>query len=85
MTAITFDTLAYFEKLKAAGVPEQQAKVQAEAMAEIIDEKLATKKDMLMLEEKLIYKLTIRLGSMIIASTSITIAILGFLIRVGNS
>ncbi|MDR1126058.1 MAG: CCDC90 family protein [Deltaproteobacteria bacterium] len=36
MTAITFDTLGYFEKLKAAGVPEEQAKVQVEAMQDII-------------------------------------------------
>ena len=31
MTTTTFDALAYFEKLKAAGVPEEQAKVQANA------------------------------------------------------
>lgn len=34
MTTITFDTLGYFEKLKAAGVPEAQARVQADAMRE---------------------------------------------------
>lgn len=32
MTAASFDALAYFEKLKAAGVPEEQARIQAEAM-----------------------------------------------------
>lgn len=31
MTTTTFDSLRYFEKLKAAGVPEEQAKVQADA------------------------------------------------------
>ncbi|MBD5607250.1 MAG: hypothetical protein HDQ93_00150 [Desulfovibrio sp.] len=31
MATTTFDALAYFEKLKAAGVPEEQAKVQANA------------------------------------------------------
>ncbi len=31
MTTTTFDALAYFEKLKAAGVPEEQARVQANA------------------------------------------------------
>ena len=52
MTTITFDTLGYFEKLKAAGVPEAQAKVQVEAMQDIVkayDEssrkELATKGD----------------------------------------
>ena len=32
MTAITFDTLGYFQKLKAAGVPEEQAQIQADAL-----------------------------------------------------
>lgn len=32
MTSTTFDSLGYFEKLKEAGVPEAQARVQAEAM-----------------------------------------------------
>ena len=52
MTATTFDALAYFEKLKAAGVPEDQAKVQANAFRDytaIQDEnarrELATKGD----------------------------------------
>jgi hypothetical protein len=52
MTTATFDTLGYFEKLKAAGVPEGQAKVQVEAMQDIVrshDEtfrkELATKGD----------------------------------------
>ena len=36
MTSTTFDTLGYFEKLKAAGVPEAQAKVQVEAMQDMV-------------------------------------------------
>jgi len=28
MSSATFDTLGYFEKLKAAGMPEEQAKVE---------------------------------------------------------
>ncbi|MBD5608213.1 MAG: DUF1640 domain-containing protein [Desulfovibrio sp.] len=31
MATTTFDALAYFEKLKAVGVPEEQAKIQANA------------------------------------------------------
>lgn len=34
MAAIAFDTLAYARRLKAVGVPEEQAEVQAELMAE---------------------------------------------------
>ena len=36
MTAITFDTLDYFEKLKAAGFTEVQARVQVEAMQGVV-------------------------------------------------
>ena len=36
MVTTTFDTLGYFERLKAAGVPEMQAKVQVEAMQDIV-------------------------------------------------
>ena len=46
MTATTFDTLAYAKKMKAIGFTEQQAEGQAEAISEIIDEKLATKQDL---------------------------------------
>ena len=48
--SITFDTLVYAKKLKQAGVPEEQAEVHAEALAVIIDEKLATKRDLKELE-----------------------------------
>ena len=43
MTTTTFDTLGYFEKLKAAGVPEGQAKVQAETLKDLIEDQLVTK------------------------------------------
>ncbi len=49
MAAITFDTLKFVEKLKAAGVPEAQAKAEAEALvsalSEAMDSQLATKPD----------------------------------------
>lgn len=52
MSAASFDALAYFEKLKAAGVPEEQARIQANAFRDfslLQDEKnrqeLATKGD----------------------------------------
>ncbi|MEW6669073.1 MAG: DUF1640 domain-containing protein [Thermodesulfobacteriota bacterium] len=38
MATITFDTLAYVEKLKSAGVPEEQAKVQAKTLADALGE-----------------------------------------------
>ena len=36
MTATTFDSLGYFEKLKEAGFTEEQARVQANAMRDLL-------------------------------------------------
>ena len=72
--ALAFDTLAYAKKLKQAGVPEQQAEMHAEALATIVDEKLATKRDLKELE----MRLTIRVGA--IAAGAITI--LAILIKI---
>ena len=76
MAATTFDTLGYFEKLKAAGVPEEQAKIQANALLEVIEDSLVTKRDLKELE----YKLTIRLGGIVVACTALLLAILPMLI-----
>lgn len=51
MATITFDTLKFVERLKAAGVPEEQAKAEVEALAEALSEtiavrELATKSDL---------------------------------------
>ena len=43
MSAIILDTLEYANKLKAAGFTEQQAEVQARALAEIVEKQLVTK------------------------------------------
>jgi hypothetical protein len=44
--AVAFDTLAYARRLRAAGFTEQQAEVQAEALASVVSETLATKEDL---------------------------------------
>ena len=50
MATITFDTLAFVKRLKAAGFNENQAEALSEAQkdsfAEIIEDRLATKKDL---------------------------------------
>ena len=85
MTTTTFDSLGYFEKLKEAGFTEEQARVQANAMREIIEERLATKADLVQLEErltneirkmesemqKLELRMTLKLGAMLAASVAI--------------
>jgi hypothetical protein len=58
--AVAFDTLAYARRLRQAGFTEQQAEVQAEALAAVVSETLATKQDLRELE----YRLTLRLGTM---------------------
>jgi hypothetical protein len=59
--AVAFDTLLYARRLRQAGFSEQQAEVQAEALAAVVTETLATKADLRELE----YRLTLRLGAML--------------------
>ena len=79
MATVTFDTLGYFEKLKAVGVPEEQAKVQANAMREVIEDKLVTKADLVSQLKELEYRLTIRLGSMIAAAVALLAALMALM------
>ena len=82
MSATTFDTLGYFEKLKAAGVPEAQAKAQVEVIREVIEDKLATKRDIKELDlatqrslKELELRLTTRFGSMLAAAVALLAAL----------
>ena len=68
--AIAFDTLAYSKKLTAAGFTAQQAEVQAEALAELVNDQLVTKQDLNEME----LRLTLRLGTMMAASIAIVAA-----------
>lgn len=93
MTDTTFDALAYFEKLKNAGVPEEQAKIQANAFRDFstIQEEnarkeLATKMDVLHAEMRLGEKIENNrhemlkwLIGLIIAQSAMLIAVFGFM------
>jgi len=69
--AIPFDTLQNYEKMIDAGFTEKQAKAQTDAIAQLVEEKLATKRDISELKRE------IRIfGGIILAG----ITILGFLI-----
>ncbi len=49
MVSVTFDTLKFANRLKAAGVPDKQAEAEAEALAEVMEinlRDLATKEDL---------------------------------------
>lgn len=74
MGVIAFDTLAYAKKLKAAGFTEQQAEVQAEAMAEWVNEQLATKRDLKELEMRLVLCLgSLMVGGIAVVATLVKI------------
>ncbi len=72
--SITFDKLAYVERLKSGGYTEQQAKTQAEALDAALKESVATKHDIDLLRRDLReseQRVTIRLGGMIVAATAL--------------
>ena len=67
-------------------MPEAQAEVLASSQAKLIDEKLATKQDLKELEERLRrdmkeleFRLTMRLGSMMVVAVGAVAALVKFL------
>lgn len=85
MDTTTFDALGYFEELKGAGVPEVQAKVQANALKNAFNDRQVTKEYMdTRLRElalRLKYDLTIRLGGIVVACTAILLAALPIILK----
>ena len=83
MTTLTFDTHTYVKKLKAAGVSEEQAEVQAEVLTELISDQLITKQylDLRLneLEIRLKHDLTLRLGGMLVAGIAVVAALVKLL------
>jgi len=61
MTAITFDTLKFANRLKAGGVSSTQAEAEAEALSDVFEanmSELATKADLRALETNLRHEIT---------------------------
>ena len=79
MKTITFDTLEFAKKLKSANFSEEQSEVLAQAVAGIIDEQIATKRDLQELELRLKHDLTLRLGAMLVAGITIVAALMKLL------
>ncbi|MFN3076793.1 MAG: DUF1640 domain-containing protein [Alphaproteobacteria bacterium] len=72
MATITFDTLKFVHRLRDAGIPEPQAEAIAEAFKDASGEAdLATKQDLVVLEQRL----TIKLGAMMVALAAFLSAI----------
>ncbi len=63
MTVITFDTLKYAKTLTEADVPAAQA----EALAMVIEDQIATKQDLKLLQMQILTKL----GGLILACTAL--------------
>jgi len=55
--ALTFDTHAYVKKLVTVGVSEKQAEVQAETLSQLLEDNLASKRDLKELEISLSHKM----------------------------
>ena len=75
MASITFDTHAFVKELTEAGMPEVQAEILARSQAKLINEELATKRDLKELE----LRLTIRLGSMMVIAVGAVAALVKLL------
>ena len=73
--ALAFDTHKYVKRLTNAGMPEPQAEVIADEQRSLIEDQLATKRDLKELEQRLI----IRLGGMMIAGFGVIAALIRFL------
>lgn len=89
MPTTTFDTLSYFEKLKAAGVPEAQAKVQVEVMQGVVQQydeasrkELATKGDIQDVRNELKdtkHEILKWMIATMVAQTALIVAVIAFL------
>lgn len=87
MSTIIFDTLKFSKKMKAAGFTDEQAETQAEAIAEIINEQLATKRDLKELEASLKLEINSQKNDLIrwvIGTSAALLGILFALIKLTN-
>ena len=67
MSNVVLNTHSFVKRLTEVGMPAEQAEVLAESYATLIDEKLATKRDLKELE----LRLTLRLGSMVVTAVGV--------------
>ncbi len=80
---MVFDTLKSVEELQEAGIPENQAKAQVRVFQRIIESDLATKRDIKELRQEmreLEYRLTIKTGLMLVASTGVILGTTQYLL-----
>jgi hypothetical protein len=75
--AALFDTLKYTKSAEAVGIPRKHAEFQAEEMAKLIDNTLATKNDLKDLELRLL----IKMGTMMVVCSGLIMSVLGFIMK----
>ena len=85
-SAIAFDTHAYVKKLTGVGFSEEQAEVQAETLASLIEDRLATRQDLFEVEralkrelKELELRLVIRLGGLLVVAVGAVAALVKLL------
>jgi len=74
MTTLTFDTLKFANRLKAAGVSPGHAEAEAEALSEVFEantSSLVTKQDLRELE----MRMTIKLGSIMVIGVGLMVTL----------
>ena len=74
--AFAFDTLGYAKHLREAGLPQRQAEAHAEAAREFIMAELVTKSDLAQAIDTQTLRLTVRLGTMLVAAVAVVGGIL---------
>lgn len=86
MNTVPFDTLKFAKRMAEAGFTKKQAEALAEEQSSLIENELATKKDLYALEanlkrdiRELEMRLTIRLGGMLVTGIAIVAALVKLL------
>ena len=86
MSITTFDTFKFVDRLEKAGMPREQAaafaQAQQDSLSEALESTLATKADVLRLEnriETMELRLTIKLGAFITVAAGTTVALVKLL------
>jgi len=79
MASVTFDKLAYVDRLKAAGVDEAMARAMADSLDTALHESVATKADLEVLGARLTGRMG-RLEGLIGVNLTVTLLVLGKLV-----
>ncbi len=79
LSASVFDTHASVKKSTPVGMPEEQAEVQAQAISELVTDRLVTTDDLERSLKDLEYRLSPRLGSMMVVAVSLIAAVVKLL------